>query len=223
MHEIARFIDHTLLKPEATANAIEKLCTEARVHRFHAVCVNGSWVQLARHLLEDIDFKVVTVVGFPLGAMDGDAKRYETEVAIDTGAQEIEVVMNIGRLKEGDTKYLMRELRDVVDASDERPVKVIIETSLLTREEKLLACQLITDSGAKFVRTCTDFISQGATMDDVNLVREIVGPRFGVKASGGIRDLRTARAMIEAGANRLGTSDGVAIVNGAHPNSVNCN
>lgn len=212
--EIARFIDHTLLKPEATAQQIEKLCAEAREHGFFSVCVNGSRVELARHCLEDSPVKVATVVGFPLGAMSSDAKRYETEAAIDDGAQEIDLVLNIGRLKDGDDKYVLRELRDVVEAADERPVKVILETCLLTNEEKIRACQLVVEAGAHFVKTSTGFSTGGATLDDVKLLRATVGPKFGVKAAGGIRDTAAALAMIEAGATRLGTSAGAAIVKG---------
>ena len=212
--ELALYIDHTILKPDATAKDIEKLCAEAREFGFFSVCVNGSRVEQARHLLEGTDVKVACVVGFPLGATDADAKRYETEVAIDYGAQEIDVVLNIGRLKDGDHQYVLRELRDVAEAADERTVKVILETCLLTRDEKIRACQLVLDSGAHFVKTSTGFSTGGATLDDVKLLREIVGPTFGVKASGGIRDTATALAMIEAGATRLGTSGGVAIVKG---------
>ena len=212
--EIARYIDHTLLKPEASAKDIKKLCAEAREHNFYSVCVNSSRVELARHLLEDSAVQVACTVGFPLGAMSADAKRYETEAAIDDGAQEIDMVLNIGRLKEGDDRYVLRELSDLVEAADERPVKVILETCLLTREEKVRACQLVVESGAKFVKTSTGFNSRGATIEDVKLMRETVGPKFGVKAAGGIRDTPTALAMIEAGATRLGTSSGVAIVKG---------
>jgi deoxyribose-phosphate aldolase len=212
--DLARHIDHTLLKPEATAKDIEKLCAEARTHKFHAVCVNGSWVVQARHFLEDSNVKVATVVGFPLGATDADTKRFETEAAVDNGAQEIDVVLNVGRLKNGDDDYVLRELRDVAEAADDRPVKVIIETCLLTHEEKIRACHLVLDSGARFVKTSTGFSVAGATIEDVRLLREIVGAEFGVKAAGGIRDTLTAVAMIEAGATRLGTSSGVAIVRG---------
>ena len=211
---LAKFIDHTLLKPEASKADIEKLCREALQHKFYSVCVNGSRVIQARSLVEDSGVKVAAVVGFPLGAMDADAKRYETEIAIDMGAEEIDLVLNIGRLKEGDSKYVLRELRDVVEAADERPVKVIIETCLLTREEKILACELVVESGAHFIKTSTGFSSGGATIDDVKLLREHVGSKFGVKASGGIRDTAAALAMIEAGATRLGTSAGIAIVTG---------
>ena len=208
------FIDHTLLKAEATANDIEKLCAEAREHRFYSVCVNGTWVDHARSFLEETDIKIACVVGFPLGAMSSDVKRFEAEAAIDDGAQEIDLVINIGRLKEGNDKYVLRELRDVVEAADERPVKVILETCLLTEEEKLRACELVLESGAQFVKTSTGFSTDGATIEDVKLLRDAVGPKFGVKASGGIRDTKTALAMIAAGASRLGTSAGVAIVKG---------
>jgi deoxyribose-phosphate aldolase len=146
--------------------------------------------------------------------MSSDAKRFETEAAIDDGAHEIDVVLNVGRLKDGDDKYVLRELRDVVEAADEWPVKVILETCLLTREEKIHACRLVLESGAHFVKTSTGFSAGGATVDDVKLMRETVGPKFGVKASGGIRDAKTALAMIAAGATRLGTSASVAIVKG---------
>jgi deoxyribose-phosphate aldolase len=210
--ELARYIDHTLLKAEATAKDIEQLCAEAREYKFHSVCVNGFRVELARSLLENSDTKVTSVVGFPLGAMDADVKRFETEAAIDAGAHEIDVVLNIGRLREGDDPYVLRELRDVVEAADERPVKVIIEACLLTRDQKVQACKLVLESGAQFVKTSTGFSTGGAAIEDVKLIRETVGPSFGIKAAGGIRDTATALAMIEAGATRLGTSGSVGIV-----------
>jgi len=215
--ELARYIDQTLLRADATAKDIERLCEEAREHGFCAVCVNGSRVELARHLLETTEVKVSTVIGFPLGAMDADAKRYETEAAIDAGAQEVDVVLNIGRLKDGDDQYVLRELCDVVEAADERTVKVILETCLLTRGEKIRACHLVVDSGAQFVKTSTGFSTGGATIADVKLLREVAGPSFGVKAAGGIRETVTALALIEAGATRLGTSGGVALLAGLRP------
>jgi len=215
MTHLARYIDHTLLKADAVAADIEQLCREAKDHNFYAVCVNGSWVELARHCLEDTDVKVASVVGFPLGAMETDVKRFETEAAIDAGAHEIDMVINVGRLKDGDDKYILRELRDIVEAADERPVKVILETCLLTDEQKIRACRLVVEAGAHFVKTSTGFSKSGATLEDVKLLREEVGKDFGVKASGGIRDAVTALAMIEAGATRLGTSNGVAIVKGS--------
>ena len=194
---------------------IEKLCAEAREYKFVSVCVNGCWVAAARHFLEDSDVKVTSVVGFPFGTMTADVKRYETEVAIDDGAHEIDVVLNVAQLKAGDDKFVLRELLDVVEAADERPVKVIIETCLLTDAEKVRACKLILESGAQFVKTSTGFNpGGGATVADVKLLRETVGPKFGVKASGGIRDTASALALIAAGATRLGTSSGIAIMKG---------
>lgn len=212
--DLARFIDHTLLKPDASAADLEQLCREAREHHFFSVCVNGSRIELCRHLLGDSEVKVAGVVGFPLGAMDADAKRYETEVAIDAGAHEIDAVINVGRIKDGDWKFVLRELTDLVEAADERTVKVILETGLLTDEEKRTACGIVVESGAQFVKTSTGFGKGGATLDDIKLMRDAVGAKFGVKASGGIRDTATALAMISAGANRLGTSSGLAIVSG---------
>jgi deoxyribose-phosphate aldolase len=211
---LARFIDHTLIRADATIRDIEKLCAEAREHNFHSVSVNGSWVIAACHFLEGSDVKTGCAVSIPLGAMSTDAKRFETEAAIDDGAQEIDVVLNVGRLKDGDDKYVLRELCDVVEAADEHTVKVILETCLLTDEQKIRACRMAVESGAHFVKTSTGFSTGGATVADVKLMRATVGPEFGVKASGGIRDVKTAMAMIEAGATRLGTSASVAIVNG---------
>jgi deoxyribose-phosphate aldolase len=213
-NELARFIDHTLIRADATLRDIEKLCAEARKHHFHSVSVNGSWVVAARHFLDGSEVKTGCAVSVPLGAMSTDAKRFETEAAIDDGAQEIDVVLNVGRLKDGDDKYVLRELCDVVEAADEHTVKVILETCLLTDEQKIRACQLVVESGALFVKTSTGYSTGGATVADVKLLRATVGPEFGVKAAGGIRDVKTALAMIEAGATRLGTSAGVVIVNG---------
>ncbi len=217
MSELARYIDQTLLRPDATAADIKHLCAEAREHRFHAVCVNGTWVASAYHALEDSGVKVVAVVGFPLGASEADVKRYETEAAVDAGAHEIDVVLNLGRFKGGEDAAVVRELRDVVEAADDRVVKVIIETGLLTGAEKRRACELVMKAEARFVKTSTGFNAGGATVEDVKLLREVVGPHYGVKAAGGIRDAATARALIAAGATRLGTSAGVAIVRGEAP------
>lgn len=212
--QLAQYIDHTLLKPDATAKQIEDLCREAIEHKFWSVCVNGSRVAQAYALVEDSGVKVACTVGFPLGAMSPDVKRYEVEAAVDDGAQEIDVVLNIGKLKDGDDAAVLRELRDIVEAADERTVKVILETCLLSKEEKIRACKLVVESGAHFVKTSTGFSTAGATTHDVQLMREAVGPNFGVKASGGIKEAKIALAMIEAGATRLGTSSGVAIVKG---------
>lgn len=214
--EIARYIDHTLLRPDATAEDIGRLCAEATRHRFHAVCVNGCRVALASARLEESESGVLVaaVVGFPLGAGDGDSKRFEVESVIDLGAQEVDVVLNVGRLKDGDDRGVLRELRDLVEAAEMVPVKLILETCLLTEDEKRRACSLAVEAGVKMVKTSTGLGKGGATVEDVRLLRACVGPKLGVKASGGIRDAATALAMIEAGASRLGTSAGVAIVEG---------
>ena len=215
MSDLAKYIDHTLLKPDATRAQIETLCAEAAEHNFATVCVNGSRVELAYSLLEESDVQVATVVGFPLGAMEADVKRYETEAAIDAGAGEIDMVMNVGRFIDGDHDYIVREIRDVVEAADDHIVKVILETCLLSNEQIVQACKLVVQAQAHFVKTSTGFGSAGATLEHVKLMRETVDQFAGVKAAGGIRDEATARAMIEAGATRLGTSGGVAIVSGA--------
>lgn len=212
--ELAQYIDHTLLLPEATRADVARLCQEAREWKFHSVCVHGSRVAQACALLEDSEVKVCAVAGFPLGAMDADAKRYETEVAVDLGASEIDVVLNVGRLKDGDHAYIVRELRDVVEAADERVVKLILETVLLTNEEKVLACRLAMEAEVHFVKTCTGFNGGGATVEDVRILRETVGRNCGVKASGGVRDLAKAMALIQAGASRIGTSAGPTIMQG---------
>lgn len=214
MNDLAKFIDHTLLKPGATRAQIEQLCAEAAEHQFASVCVNGSRVELAYSLLEESEVQVCTVVGFPLGAMDADAKRYETEAAVDAGAQEIDMVMNVGRFKDGEHDYIVREIRDVVEAADDRIVKVILETCLLTDDEIAQACKLVVQAQAHFVKTSTGFNSAGATLEHVKLMRETVQQFAGVKAAGGVRNATDARAMIEAGATRIGTSNGVAIVSG---------
>ena len=218
MSELASYIDHTLLKPDATRAQLEQLCAEAAEHQFSTVCVNGSRVELAYSLLEDSDVQVCTVVGFPLGAMEADAKRYETEVVVDLGASEIDMVMNVGRFKDGEHDYIVREIRDVVEAADDRVVKVILETCLLTNDEIAQACKLVTQAQAHFVKTSTGFGKAGATLEHVRLMRETVGQFAGVKAAGGVRNADDARAMIEAGATRIGTSNGVAIVSGESTN-----
>jgi deoxyribose-phosphate aldolase len=204
--ELARYLDFTLLKPEATEAEVRLLCAEAERLAVEAVCVAPSRVLLAVHLLESTTVKVCTVAGFPLGHEDPDTKRMTVEAAVDNGAQEIDVVFHAGRLRDGDEAYVLRELRDLVEAAEERPIKVVLEMSLLTRDEIMRGCALAVESGARFVATSTGFGSRDATEEDVRLVREAVGVEFGVKAGGGIRDLATALAMVEAGANRIGTS-----------------
>ena len=211
---LSSYIDHTNLRPNATAGNIEKLCAEAIEHQLFGVCVNGCWVQHALNHLADTDVLVVTVVGFPLGASDSDSKRYETEAAVDNGAHEIDMVMNLGRFIDGDHRYIVREIRDVIEAADDRRVKVIIETGYFNDKQIATACKLSVEAEAHFVKPCTGFSPGGATVDHIQLMRESVGQRAGIKASGGIRDRETALAMIEAGATRIGTSSGVTIVGG---------
>lgn len=210
---LARKIDHTLLKPEATKEQIEKLCDEAKTYRFYSVCVNPSWVETATELLKGTDVKVCTVIGFPLGATTTEVKREETKDAIAKGATEVDMVIPVGKLKSGQVEAVKADIAAVVEAAkDQALVKVIIETSLLTEEEKVKACQLAVEAGADYVKTSTGFSTGGATVEDIRLMRQTVGPDIGVKASGGIRDLKTANAMIEAGASRIGASSSVAIV-----------
>ena len=211
---LAAWIDHTLLKPETTAQDIERLCAEARENRFFGVCVNGCWIKYACIMLQDSAIRTIAAVAFPLGAMSVAAKCREAEIAIRDGAQEIDFVLNVGRLKQGDSRYIADEIRNLASATAGFPVKVILETCLLSKEEKIEACRLAVENGARFVKTSTGFGAGGATVADVRLMRDTVGPDFGVKASGGIRDLKTALAMIEAGATRLGTSAGVTILKG---------
>lgn len=211
---LGAMIDHTLLKAEATSGDIRKLCGEARQHHFASVCVNPGFVALAAQELQGSDVKVCTVVGFPLGATTSATKAAETREARANGAQEIDMVINVGALKEGDLQRVQSDIAAVVQAAGEAPVKVILETCLLNREEKIAACQASKAAGAAFVKTSTGTAKAGATVEDVALMRETVGPEMGVKASGGVRDFAGAQAMIAAGANRLGTSGGVAILAG---------
>lgn len=213
MKDLASYIDHTLLRPDALAGDIERLCDEARENGFFGVCVHGSWISRACRLLANTDIAVVSVAGFPLGAASTDTKCFETGSALEKGASEIDVVLNIGRLKQGDDLYVEQELQEIVRIADGNPVKIILETCYLSREEKIRACRLAVESGAAFVKTSTGYGSGGATVSDVKLLSKCAGPNVRVKASGGIRDRDTALAMIEAGARRLGTSSGVAIVN----------
>ncbi len=209
--DIAARIDHTLLKADATEEDIRKLCEEARQHRFAAVCVNPVWVSLCRQLLQDTGVMVATVVGFPLGALSAEAKAEEAARAVAAGADELDMVMNIGLLKSGRDAEVEEDIRTVVQAAGGRTVKVIIETALLTDEEKVTACTLAQRARAHYVKTSTGFSKGGATVDDVALMRKVVGDTMGVKASGGIRTAEDARKMIAAGATRIGTSAGVSI------------
>ena len=205
--ELAHCIERMLVRPDAMRRDVELLCVKARSEGWYCVCVNGSQVELASALLEDSEVKVTGLIAFPLGAADTDAKRYETEVAIDHGAQEIEMVLNIGRLKDGDHRYVLRELRDVAEAADERPVKVILETGLLTPEEARRACELALDSGVHCVCTGTG-LRAAATVEEVKNLRAALGEKFGVKAAG-LSDAQAALALLDAGASRIGTTEGV--------------
>ncbi|GAC91108.1 MAG: deoxyribose-phosphate aldolase [Anoxybacillus sp.] len=219
MMNIASMIDHTLLKPETTKAQIEKLVEEAKKYEFASVCVNPTWVKFVAEHLQGTKVKVCTVIGFPLGATTPEVKAFETKQAIENGAQEVDMVINIGALKDGDDELVERDIRAVVDAAKGKALtKVIIETALLTDEEKVRACEIAVRAGADFVKTSTGFASGGATVEDVALMRKTVGPNVGVKASGGVRSAADAKAMIDAGANRIGTSSGPAIMEGTTSN-----
>lgn len=212
MKNLSSYIDHTILKPETTESQIRQLCKEALENQFFSVCVNTSFVPLCKELLKGSSVKVCAVVGFPLGAMSTPAKAFETKWAVENGADEIDMVIQIGALKAHQYDYVREDIRKVVEAAQGRTVKVIIETSLLTRDEKIMACQLSKDAKAHFVKTSTGFNGGGATVEDVQLMKATVGDALEVKASGGVRDQATAEAMIRAGATRLGTSSGVQLV-----------
>lgn len=215
MMDISKAIDHTLLKPDASKAGIRKLCNEAALYGFKAVCVNPSHVVLCKELLKGTDVKVATVVGFPLGANTTETKVFETKDSVLKGADEIDMVINIGALKEGDYRLVEDDIKAVVDACrGQAIVKVIIETCLLTDEEKRKACELSMSAGAHFVKTSTGFSTGGATVEDVALMKSVVGDNLEVKASGGVRDRETAIKMIEAGATRIGTSSGIKIIEG---------
>ncbi|MBC7742691.1 MAG: deoxyribose-phosphate aldolase [Bdellovibrionaceae bacterium] len=216
---LAKFIDHTLLKPEATKNDVRKLCEEALENQFYAVCVNSWMVTTCREILRSTKINVATVVGFPLGAVETSVKAFETTRALNLGADEIDMVLNIGALKAKDYGYVEKEIQSVVRAAEGRTVKVIFETCLLTEDEKKRACELSLHGGAHFVKTSTGFSTGGATVEDVKLMAALVGSKAHVKASGSIRDYLTAVQMIEAGATRLGTSSGVYLVKGENATS----
>ncbi|HFU3975734.1 TPA: deoxyribose-phosphate aldolase [Streptococcus suis] len=213
--KLNKYIDHTILKPETTQEQVEKILSEAKEYDFASVCVNPTWVSLAAESLKDSDVKVCTVIGFPLGANTSAVKAFETKDAIANGADEIDMVINVGALKAGNDALVLDDIKEVVDASGDKLVKVIIEACLLTDDEKVRACQLSKEAGADYVKTSTGFSTGGATVADVALMRKTVGPDMGVKASGGARSYEDAIAFIEAGASRIGASSGVAIMNGA--------
>lgn len=212
---LAKYIDHTLLKPESTKNQINKIIEEAIQYEFASVCINSTWVSHCYEQLKNTSVKVCTVIGFPLGATSTEVKEFETKQAIKDGATEVDMVINVGELKSGNLEKVKTDIAAVVQAAKEDALtKVIIETSLLTNEEKVTACQLAKEAGADYVKTSTGFSNGGATIEDITLMRETVGPKMGVKASGGVRDFQTLKAMIEAGATRIGASAGVEIING---------
>ncbi len=211
---VAGIIDHTLLKQNASKAQIEKICQEARDYAFASVCVNPCYVKLCAELLKDSPVNVCTVIGFPLGANTSSVKAFEAKDAIENGADEVDMVINVGALKSGDWDYVKQDIEAVVKAAGGTLVKVIIETCLLSDEEKTRVCRLAREAGADFVKTSTGFSTGGATPQDVALMRAAVGPDMGVKASGGIHTAEEAVACIHAGATRLGVSAGIAVVNG---------
>lgn len=210
-----KLIDHTLLKPEIKKEDIIKLCEEAKEFGFASICVNPTWVAKSAEILQDTDIKVCTVIGFPLGANTPETKAFETKNALENGATEIDMVINIGALKDKNDELVERDIRSVVEAVNKKTiVKVIIESCLLTDEEKVRACEISVKAGADYVKTSTGFSLHGATVEDVALMRRSVGPNIGVKASGGVRTLQDIETMVEAGATRIGSSSGVQIFTG---------
>lgn len=213
--KIQNYIDHTLLKPEATEEQVKKICDEAKEYGFASVCVNSYYASLVRKELRGTDVKTCVVVGFPLGASVKEVKAFEAKEAIENGAQEIDMVINIGALKSKKYDYVKEDIKAVVDAANKKAlVKVIIETCLLTQEEKIKACEISKEAGADFVKTSTGFSTGGATVEDIKLMRKTVGQDMGVKASGGVRTIEDVKTMINAGASRIGASSSVAIVKG---------
>ena len=212
--ELNKLIDHTLLKADALPSEVITLCIEAKKNAFKSVCINSGFVTLAAKELTNSGILVCTVVGFPLGAMSTLAKGFETKQAVIDGADEIDMVINVSRLKAKDYAYVLNDIKEVVKNAAGKTVKVILETSLLTQEEKIKACELTLQAKAHFVKTSTGFSTGGATVEDVALMRKIVGPNFGVKASGGVRSLEDIDKMVKAGATRIGTSSGVKIMQG---------
>ena len=218
--QIAKMIDHTILKAEATESEIIKLCKEAIHYNFASVCVNPSMVPVAAKELKGTHVKVCTVIGFPLGATTTEVKVFETKDVIEKGATEVDMVINVGKLKERNLEYVKNDIKAVVEAAKGKALtKVIIETCLLTEEEKIIACKLSKKAGSDFVKTSTGFSTGGATVEDIKLMRETVGPEMGVKASGGVRSKKDALAMIENGATRIGASASISICEGTESNS----
>lgn len=210
--KLNKTIDHTILNADATKEAVIKVIDEAKKYEFASVCLEPCWVSLAAERLKDSPVKVCTVIGFPLGANTKTVKAFEAKEAVDNGADEVDMVLNIGALKSGDDVLVLEDMKAVREAAKDAVVKVILETCLLTDDEKKKACSLAKEAGLDFVKTSTGFSTAGATVDDVKLMREAVGDAMGVKASGGIRDTKTAEAMIAAGASRIGASKSIAII-----------
>lgn len=209
--DLAKYIDHTILKPEATSLDVERLCSEAAEHKFAAVCINPCYVELATRLLVGTGVKVATVIGFPLGANLSKVKAFEAQQAVLQGADEIDMVINIGAAKQGEWDIVLDDIRQVVEGAKGHTVKVIVETALLSEDEKRKVCNLVLTSGACYIKTSTGFSTGGATVADIELFKAIVGDIIGIKAAGGVRSRADAEAMIAAGASRLGTSAGVSI------------
>ncbi|MFN3739608.1 MAG: deoxyribose-phosphate aldolase [Thermodesulfovibrionales bacterium] len=212
MIELPSFIDHSLLKPEATVEALKRLCTEAKEYKFYAVCINPCYITLAREFLKDSNVKVCTVIGFPLGANAKEAKIYEAMDAQLKGADELDIVMNIGLARSGEWNPVYRELRDIVLATEGAVHKIIIETGLLSEDQIKKATEIVLKSGAEFIKTSTGFTGRGVTLDDLRIIKEVAGNSLKIKASGGIRTLKQAMELINTGASRLGTSSSVEIV-----------
>lgn len=210
--EYNRLIDHTLLAPDATKEQIKKICDEAKQYNFASVCVNPSWIRYCKEQLKGSDVKVCTVIGFPLGATIMASKISEAKYSLYEGADELDMVINIGRLKDHDDEYVKNEIAELKNVAGDKVLKVIIETCLLTDEEKVRVCKLAKEAKADFVKTSTGFSKGGATVADIKLMRETVGPEMGVKASGGVKTKEDLVAMVEAGATRIGTSHGVDLV-----------
>ncbi|MEG2246827.1 MAG: deoxyribose-phosphate aldolase [Peptostreptococcaceae bacterium] len=219
-NNIAKMIDHTVLKAVATTEDIKKICKEAKEHNFFSVCINPANIELAKKELEGSEVKVCTVIGFPLGANTSEVKAFETKDAIAKGADEVDMVINIGALKDKNYDYVLNDIKAVVDAANKKAlVKVIIETCYLTDEEKKIACELSVKAGTDFVKTSTGFGTGGSTPEDIKLMRDVVGPNIGVKASGGVRTQDDAKAVISAGCSRIGASASVAIAKGEDSNT----
>jgi deoxyribose-phosphate aldolase len=216
--QLNKYIDHTVLKADTPKSKVQQIIDEAKKYDFMSVCINPTWVAFAASELKDSDVKVCTVIGFPLGANTPEVKAFETKQAIENGADEVDMVINIGAAKDGDWDLVERDIKAVVDAAGDTLNKVIIETALLTDDEKVKACEAAVRAGADYVKTSTGFSTGGATVEDIKLMRATVGPDLGVKASGGIYSAADAEAMIAAGATRIGTSAGVAIMEGEKAN-----